>query len=58
MKATILMFLAVANLAGRVDGLKNYRAMPTETDRFGLLIFTLLMLVAFGILANWLKVKR
>lgn len=58
MKATILLFLAVANLAGRVDGLKSYRAMPTETDRFGLLVVTLLMLVAFGILATWLKVKR
>lgn len=58
MKTTMLLFLAAANLAGRVDGLKSYRVMPTETDRFGLLIFTLLMLVAFGILANWLKVKR
>lgn len=58
MKATVLMFLAAANLAGRVDGLKSYKAMPTDTDMAGFWILAALLVIVVLLLVvqfvNWM----
>lgn len=47
MKAITMLFLAAAPVAGRVDALKSYKAMPTETDPWPVIAAMLLVLVVF-----------